>query len=445
MAIRLIITAHLILFTSIFSIALAQQEEDVDDIKGKILSLEDCIEIAVEGHPDIRSKRAEVKAGKSRVGQSFSSFLPFLDFSSGYSRSEVNQGHSNALSDSRDNYIIGFSLSQNIFDFGRSLSLWRMSKEEARAISYVLNTTGQDIVFKLEEEYYSHLKALRLEKVNQEAFASAELHLKQARGFYEAGTRPKIDVARAEVDVSNAKVDLIKAENGVRLSKVRLDNAMGLGEPVSYQIKDDLEFKTSDYQIDEILSLAYINRPELLELDAGLKAMSHKIDLCRQEHLPKLTARFYYNWEGESTPLDREWKAGVTLDLPIFSGLDTSYKLSEARDNWRGAKARIGGLKLQIRKEVEQALLSLREAEEMLSATEIAVEQAKENLRLAEGRYEVGLATIIDLTDARVLLLDAETNRIQALCDHKIAGALIERAAGTIPFSISNLELRTEN
>ena len=255
MTIRLIITAHLILFISIFSIAWAQQEEDIDNIKGKTLSLEDCIGIAVKRHPDIRSNLAEVNAGKSRVGQSFSSFLPSLDFSSGYSRSEVNQVHSNTLSNSRDNYIIGFSLSQNIFDFGRSLSRWRMSREEARAISYVLNTTGQDIVFKLEEEYYSHLKALRLEKVNQEAFATAELHLKQASGFYEAGTRPKIDVVRAKVDVSNAKVELIKAENGVRLSRVRLDNAMGLSEPVSYQIKDDLEFKRSDYQVDAYFPL----------------------------------------------------------------------------------------------------------------------------------------------------------------------------------------------
>ena len=239
-AVKSIIFIHLILLFFTLSIAWGRQGEKAADITGKILTLEDCIRIAVERHPDIRAKIAEAKAGNLRVKQSFSSFLPSLDFSSGYSKSGFDRSGNQHSSTSRDNYTIGFALSQNIFDFGRSLSNWRMSKDEAEAISYVLNTTGQGTVYRVIEAFYGHLKALKLEKVNQEAFALAEFYLKQIRGFYEAGTRPKIDVARAEVDISNAKVELIKAKNGVRLSMVGLNNAMGIGidEPALYQIKD---------------------------------------------------------------------------------------------------------------------------------------------------------------------------------------------------------------
>ncbi len=431
---RLYIIIPLLLIAFVLNEAVAGEGIRWDEIEGKTLTLEQCIRIAVEKHPDIKSKIAQLNAGKARVGQSFSSFLPSLDLSSGYSKFETKRHQES--SDSGDNYTVGFALSQTIFDFGRSISRWKMSKAEAEAISYILNTTGQEIVFNVEEAYYSYLKALRLKKVNQEALALAQLHLKQAGGSYEAGTRPKIDVVRTEADLSNAKVELIKAKNGVRLSRVNLNNAMGMSRPVSYRIKDDLEFKKLDYHMDEALVIAYKNRPELLELKARLTALEQKIKFCRSEYRPQLSARFSQDWQDNRAPLDREWRAGITLDVPLFSGLDTSYKLREAREELKSAGSRIDSLKLQIRAEVERAILTLREARERVFATETAVAQARENLRLAEGRYGVGLATIIDLTDARVLLLEISANRVHALYDHRIADALIKKACGTIPFRI---------
>jgi len=435
-AVKSIIFIHLILLFFTLSIAWGCQGENAADITGKILTLEDCIRIAVERHPDIRAKIAEAKASKLRVKQSFSSFLPSLDFSSGYSKSGFDRNSDFTGAGSRDSYTVGFALSQNIFDFGRSLSNWRMSKDEAEALSYVLNTTGQETVYKVIEAFYGHLKALKLEKVNQEAFALAEFYLKQIRGFYKAGTRPKIDVARAEVDLSNAKVALIKAKNGVRLSMVGLNNAMGIGidGPEFYQIKDEPELIKPDYNIDDLFLLACRNRPEFLELNARLMARYQKIKYLKSEFLPSISVRMSYDWKGDSSPLDREWKVGLSMNVPLFSGLDTSYKLKEAVENLKSVKNRIDSLKLQIKKDVEQGILNLKEAEERVIATKSALKQAKENLRLAEGRYKVGLATIIDLIDARVLFLEANTDLITALYDCKIGEATIKKAVGTIPF-----------
>ena len=439
-AVKSIIFIHLILLFFTLSIARGRQGENAADITGKILTLEDCIKIAVEKHPDIKAKIAEAEAGKLRVKQSFSRFLPSLDFSSSYSKSGFDRNSDFTDASSRDNYTVGFSLSQNIFDFGRSLSNWRMSKDEAEALSYVLNTTGQETVYKVIDAFYSHLKALKLEKVNQEAFVLAEFYLKQIRGFYRAGTRPKIDVARAEVDLSNAKVALIKAKNGVRLSMVGLNNAMGIGidGPAFYQIKDDPEFIKSNHNIDDLLALACRNRPDFLELNARLMAREQKIKYLKSEFLPSISGRMSYDWQGDSSPLDREWRMGLSLDFPLFSGLDTSYKLKEAVENLKSVKTRIDSLKLQIKKDVEQGILNLKEAEERVVATKSAVKQAKENLKLAEGRYKVGLATIIELTDARVLFLEANTSLITALYDCKIGEATIKKAVGTIPFRIEN-------
>jgi len=439
-AVKSIIFIHLILLFFTLSIAWGWQGENAADITGKILTLEDCIRIAVERHPDIRAKIAEAKAGKLRIKQSFSRFLPSLDFSSGYSKSGFDRNSDFTGAGSRDNYTVGFALSQNIFDFGRSLSNWRMSKDEAEALSYVLNTTGQETVYKVIEAFYGHLKALKLEKVNQEAFTLAEFYLKQIKGFYKAGTRPKIDVARAEVELSNAKVALIKTKNGVRLSMVGLNNAMGIGidGPEFYQIKDDPELIKPDYNIDNLFLLACRNRPEFLELNSRLMAREQKIKYLKSEFLPSISGRMSYDWKGDSSPLDREWKVGLSLNVPLFSGLDTSYKLKEAVENLKSVKSRIDSLKLRMKKDVEQGVLNLKEAQERVIATKSAVKQAKENLKLAEGRYKVGLATIIDLTDARVLFLEANTDLITTLYDCKIGEATIKKAVGTIPFRIEN-------
>ena len=438
-AVKPIISVYLILFFAMLNIVLAEEKEE-SDINGKILTIDDCIRIAVEQHPDIRAKIAEAKAGKLRVKQSFSKFLPSLDFSSSYFKSGYDRNLSAAGTNSINNYTVGFFLSQNIFDFGRSLSNWRMSKNEAEAVSYVLNTMGQEIVYQVIDEFYGYLKAQKLEKLNQEAFGLAEFYLKQIKGFYKAGTRPKIDVARAEVDLSKAKVALIKAKNGVRLSIVGLNNAMGIGldGPIFYQIKDEPELVKKDYNIKDLFLLACRNRPDLFELNARLMAGEQKIKFFKNEHLPKIFGKMSYDWRGDSFPSDREWRTGITMDVPLFRGLDTSYKLKEASENLISVKSRINSLKLKIKKEVELGVLNLKEAGERVIATKTVVKQAKENLKLAEGRYRVGLATIIDLIDARVLFLEAGTDSITALYDYKIGEAAIKKAVGTIPFRIEN-------
>lgn len=439
-AVKSIISVYLILFYFMLSIAWGQHGKKTADITGKILTLEDCIRIAVEQHPDIRTKTAEARAGKLRVKQSFSSFLPELDFSSGYLKSGFDWNSDFSNTNPSENYTVGFSLSQNIFDFGRSLSNWKMSENEAKAAAYVLNTTGQERVYKVIEAFYGHLKALKLEKVNQEAFALAEFYLKQIRGFYKAGTRPKIDVVRAEVDLSKAKIELIKAKNWVRLSMVGLNNAMGIGidEQASYQIKDEPSIAKQDYNINDLFLLACQNRPELFELNARLMAGEQKIKFFKSEYRPKIFGKMSYDWRGDSSFPDREWRAGITLDVPLFRGLNTSYKLKEAREHLVSVQNSINYLKLKIKKEVEQGVLNLREAKERMIAAQTAVKQAKENLRLAQGRYKVGLATIIDLTDARVLFLESNTDSIAALYDYKIGEAMIKKAVGTIPFRIEN-------
>ena len=119
------------------------------------------------------------------------------------------------------------TLSQKIFDFGRTFASTEAARRLAEVAQEDVELQRQALTF-LVKQYFILSFAQRLIRVQAQALERAELNLRSARGFFEVGTRPKSDVTRAEVDVANARVDLIRARNAVRLARVALNTAMGI-------------------------------------------------------------------------------------------------------------------------------------------------------------------------------------------------------------------------
>lgn len=140
------------------------------------------------------------------------------------------------------------------------------------------------------------------------------------------------------------------------------------------------------------------------------------------------TAAFTYR--GADFPLDEGWNLGSSLSAPVFSGFLTTYQVTEARANYDVLEANELALRQDIHLQVQQAYLVLREADERVTTAELAVRQAKENLDIAQGRYDAGVGSPIEVTDALVAYSDAQTSHTSALFDYKIAQASIEKSIG---------------
>jgi outer membrane protein TolC len=121
----------------------------------------------------------------------------------------------------------------------------------------------------------------------------------------------------------------------------------------------------------------------------------------------------------------------LSLNIPIFDGFNTTYRVEEAVKNYYTIKAQEETQRQQVALDVEQSYLSLIEARERIKATEAAEKAAKENLDLANGRYQVGVGSIIEVTDAQTLYTSAETDRIRSYYDYKVSEALLARAVGS--------------
>ncbi len=123
---------------------------------------------------------------------------------------------------------------------------------------------------------------------------------------------------------------------------------------------------------------------------------------------------------------------GATLTVPIFSGFSSPNQVAEARANLKNLKAQEMAMRQNIRLEGEQAYLSLKEAEEAVRVTEKALGQAQKKYGLAIGRYQAGVGSPLEVTDAEVSLANVRVNYIQSLAGYKIAEAKIEKAMGLV-------------
>jgi outer membrane protein len=428
----------IVLFIAFVVPAVAAAEDTIK--KDELLTLQRCLEIALIKHPTIQAGQSTVNASRSRVYQAKSNYYPQIDLSAGYSRIKptssgrsvvsTTDGTFVSSSGSFDEFTGSVSLSQNIYDFGRTSSQVDIQKFNLDSSSSDLESTVEQVLFGVKQAYYGVLQAKRNSDVASDTVKQFQLHLDQAKGFYEVGTHPKYDVTKAEVDLSNAKLNLIKAENALKVSRVTLNNAMGVPDAPDYVLEDNLGYEKYEIALPQAIETAYSNRPDLKAAVATRMSFERSIDFAKTGYLPALTGNASYNRAGSSFLPGEGWSAGVALTFPLFSGFLTKNQVEEAKANLGVAQANEETLRQAILLEVQQAYLNLIVAGESIANTELTVKQATENLEIADGRYAAGVGNPIEVTDAEVSLANAKTSFNQALYDYKVARASLERAMG---------------
>lgn len=400
---------------------------------GETLKLERCLQIAVANLPALLAARATAEADRNLVREAESAYYPQISWDSSVSRSQVGPRTSLGIqtpSVTFNSYSTGVSLSQNIFDFGKTPAQVRIQKLTHQASVADIETATQQAVFAAKQGYFGVLQAKRNQGVAEEAVKQFQAHLDQAKGQYEVGLAPKYDVTKASVDLGNAKVSLIKARNAVQVAKATLNNAMGVIGTLDYDVEDALTFEPSAISLDEALAGAYANRPDLASLVDRRRAAESSITLARTGFLPSLGGSAAYDFAGNRFPLSRGWSLGLSLSVPVFNGFLTAAQVAAARANLNVLRADEEGQRQTITLAVEQAYLNLKQAEEVVPVAELNVTAAQENFDIATGSYQEGVGDPIQVADAAVALITAKIAYIQALVDCKVNRASLDLAMG---------------
>ena len=282
-------------------------------------------------------------------------------------------------------------------------------------------------------EYFNYLAAGRVLLVDSETARQAEDHLKQSQAFFKAGTAPQYDVVNAEVTVANANVNLIQARNNMKIARVQLENAIGQRLPENFILADNLEVSYVNIDMQTAIEMALKNRPEILSSQAQVEASEQFLASAWTANLPNISASGGYNWRNlVPQPLFSGWNLGLTVSLPIFQGFALDAGIDQARANLKTAEASSDLVMQSLILDVQQQEFALQEASESIQASKKLVDQADEALRLAVGRYNSGIGTALETTDAEVALASARITYIQALYNYNVSYARLERAMGTI-------------
>lgn len=417
----------IILMAGLFSSANAAQS----------LTLHECVELALKNQPAIMAARESVNAGQGRVTQARSPYLPQVSASTGYSE---NHSLGGAFGDSiAKSYTTTMSVNQMIYDFGRSGNTLDAARLGARSSELDEQRVIQESVLNVKQAYFALLQAKMLVIVSQKTLEQAESHLRQAEAFFRAGSKPKFDVTRAEVEVNSAQLGLINAQNSVRIRTLTLYNTMGIDPAGDLEIEDILSALVTIPTLEQALAEAVNVRPEMLKNEADKDAAKARVKAEQSNYFPTVSANGAYNWASgtqEMGPfkgdIQNSWNAGVMLTMPLFEGGVTGGKVSEARANLRVLEAQGYLIRQSIIIELNQANADIESASARMTMTETSKKKARENLELAQGRYEAGVGPYIEVTDAQVASVNAETDHVQALYDYQLAAARFFKAMGRL-------------
>lgn len=401
----------------------------------EVLTLNRAVELAIENNPSLKIAEANVRSASGGLTQATASYLPSLSASTTAQRTDgafVLNPTFPPRNQSYSTYSAGFQANQVVFDFGRTINRVSASSRFADASSLDLDEARATVIANVQIAFFGLVQARQVLRVNERTVDQSSKHLTQAQAFYNVGRRPLFDVTKAEVDLANAKVNLIQARNRLHVANLQLENAIGVHPAKPYIVGDPLTVTPFAMTLDSVKQTAFARRPELQAAQLRVEANRSLVSAAWDQHLPTLSAFGSWTWSNFDFPLFSRWNAGITMTLPLFQGFSVVGQVEQAQAASDAAEANLEVLKESIMLEVAQAYSSLREAEERLDATDKLVEQAEQNLVLAEKQYAAGVGTPLDETDAQLSLSNAHITRIQALYDYSTSLVNLQKAMGVL-------------
>ena len=337
-------------------------------------------------------------------------------------------------------WTVSITAKQVLYSGGQVRAAIRIAKFTEDSSYFQLRDTVDRIISQTRSQFYDVLLSRALIKVQEESVQLLSDQLKDQQNRFDAGTVPRFNVLRAEVELSNARPDLIRARNSYLIAQLQLAKTLGLDPGPNGKPTFDC---TGEFQIVE-RPLGLVNALQMArEKRSFLKVQRQQILIAKEQikvafagYKPRLDASAGYEFRTSrlSDELDRVvdgWFYGVTGSWNIFDGLETAGRVRQARAQLESSKINYDDSVQKVELEVQQSYANLQAARETIRSQQKNVEQALEALRLSSERFSAGAGTQLDVLDARVALTKARTTEIQSRAAYNKELSEFDRATAT--------------
>ncbi len=401
------------------------------------INLDECVRLALTVNTEVVKARYQLKQASSYVLTSASQLLPTLGFQSTHSKYEESflrqVGDRVIVTD--ESYTASLALYES-FTIGGIMGTLE-SMEARQASSHNLRKVRQEIAYLAREKYLSVLRAKHLLEVREDALDLSKRRLEKAKAMLDVGSGVRLDVLRAQVQVSNDQMDVIAARNALRLAEAGLRHFLKLDPQLVLDLEDVSETRDLDIELEEALREASSNRADIHSAEANLRAASRQVWRERGGWFPSLTFRWSDRYTGNKFPErvstlsdDAKWSWDLTASINLFDGFYTFSRVRNAKAAREIARQELDQFMRDAALEVRQAYYDMEEARERLDVSRKTVQLAQEELKLAEESYRLGTATMLELIDAQVSLSQAKVAHVEAVYDYILSQAKLLKAIG---------------
>lgn len=441
--------------------------------KNAALTLEDCIKISLNNSPVVKKSILNLDIAKSTLGVAKSAYFPSLSLGAGYSQNFGERNHNYGSYQSRTLPAFNASLSQLLWNFGKTDANIRMQKFNKIAAEFDFDEVVLTTIFNVKLQYYGVLAAKSLMEVEKLNVQINERNYQRTLAYFDEGIKSKIDLVNAEVNLSDSKIALVKAENTYKNAIVALNNAMYAAYAPEYTIRNtetfnlanpnvpmsltnidnykrllslpdgiedavfavqaeksdvlkDYVFEKYPYTFEKSVSIAKENRPDLKALNASVKAMRQYVLLTKRQYFPELKGGVGYSYANNRFYADSGMNVSLNLNS-TFNVKEVKHEVDIANSQLNLAKTEVELLNQNLYFDIQTAYVNMIQLEKQIPLLETKVRQTLENLELADGRYAVGLGDYIQLQDARVNYNNAQSSYVQAVYNYNVARATLER------------------
>lgn len=405
-------------------------------------TLDEVKKIAFERNPDLKTARANYAAASLGIGVAVSGYLPHVDVTAQYEQTTLpspSAGSTPQLGLSLPYKMAVASLSQTIFDFGKTLSKISGSRSTSNAFEQEAIAVRNAVELAVQKAFYDVLSTAQLVDVAKKGVARFEETLRRTEVLVRTGTKPKFDLSQAKVEAAKAKLSLIGAQNTYEFARIALLNLMGLPEPAPFRLIDQgtpPEFSGVDsgkLRLRHLIDTALQARPEMKKQQYSLDTARHVLSGELREYLPTISLQA---WGGKYLPdyppeIASAWGVAIVGTWHVFQGLETTFRVGQGRANVDAQEALVEKNQLSITADVTRGYKNLERSEDSLQVADEALDASKENFDLAQKRYDANVATILELLTAEDSLLSAEATAVTTRFDHEIALATLRNAVNT--------------
>ena len=314
-----------------FQSAIAQQSDL------EVLTLQQAERIALENHPGIRAAKERVKVQEAMVTRAKAGWYPTAGVRGSYENKPATE---NPNAD-KNLFSTSGQVEWLVSDFGRREGNIRREEGTLEARRFLEKTSmPRSVVLAVRQAFFNYLRAEALVRVEQDTVKDRETLVRQAQGFFDVGTRPKIDVARAEASLFAAKAGLIAAQNGVKIAWARLKSAMGVSRFPERRVASDVNVRPSALSLDDAVKAAFESRTEIKEFQSRLKAQQEAIDVVKRGRMPRLRFNGQY---GRRLHNDQDIISSTLIaGSPPVPGLHPQARDRESRPRLRGHQGATG-------------------------------------------------------------------------------------------------------